>query len=639
MDALIGTTIDDKYEVRRLIGRGGMGSVYEAFHKQLQTHVAIKVLSAQSGLTHEVLTRFVNEAKSGSAFCHPNLVSTQAFGQIPGVGPYMVMELVRGRSLSSELAENGALSGERYHRIFSQCCDALAVVHEHGYVHRDIKPSNIMLAKTADGAETVKITDFGIAKLFGDQSMQALTRTGEILGTPVYMSPEQCTGRPIDQRADVYSLGCVMYEALSGAPPFSGETPMEVMLKHVDATADAPLKESAYSNVILHALEKDPDRRPQNMRALHAELDDAAKGIATFEVRKVRKIKGIPIVWLAVSAAVIIGIATSAFVVSQTKPPSRHEASHLHEYLKTDFDSAKIPTYSAAITQAREDYQHDPDSITAIDSLRDAVRLQQAICMYYNALGSAASMPVLTASYQRLVQLYEQFPKEIRPSGYADALLKLATFQVDGSIERWQYLQKAATAGPFEDPINATNCKVLIADYVYQKNQLPDASAYYGQALETALSTNVSEQAKSAMQDLEMAALQGQFRCAIMLGNLVLANNDRRALDMAVANTHVKGSKKIRYETLAETAVLYAERGDVKHARELLSVLPESEIKLVSNDRINLMRAISQYAEALCDKATGDTKAARVHMEQARDFARKVSADDTRNRFWKNKIG
>src|SRR5262249_4623619 len=203
------------------------------------TIVALKVLHTRLAGDTEALKRFKNEAAAAARLKSDHAVKVISFG-VTYDSPYLAMELIEGQSLSQllgELGGSGRLSSDEIVDIFEQCCDGLADAHQNGVVHRDIKPGNILLTSENNRTNFVKIADFGIAKLMpGEgQPLQHLTQTGQIFGSPAYMSPEQCQGKHVDVRADIYSLGCVLYETVTGVPPFGGENVYEVMMNHLNA--------------------------------------------------------------------------------------------------------------------------------------------------------------------------------------------------------------------------------------------------------------------------------------------------------------------------------------------------------------------------------------------------------------------
>lgn len=221
--------IGGTYRVISLIGEGGMGTVFAVEHVILQKQFALKMLS-KGNFTPTEWQRFQNEAQSMAHLKHNNIIQVTDLGIHNNKYPYYVMELLQGKSLGQKIKARGRLSLKDALNIFRQVAEALAFVHDHGIIHRDIKPDNIMLESTNSG-EIVKLVDFGIAKLTQREG-QNLTTTGEVFGSPLYMSPEQCSGQPVDIRSDIYSYACVFYEALTGKPPIKGDNAvMTMMLK------------------------------------------------------------------------------------------------------------------------------------------------------------------------------------------------------------------------------------------------------------------------------------------------------------------------------------------------------------------------------------------------------------------------
>lgn len=282
VDPLINATIGN-YKVSRKIGEGGMGSVYLAEHPLIGKKVALKVLHAEFAANQDVVTRFFNEAKAVNDIQHPNIVDIIDYGVIPspkGDMVYFIMEHLDGYPLEDVIAEQAPLSPERSLHICAQVADALAASHKSNIVHRDLKPDNIILIKERNNDDFVKLLDFGIAKLTGDQPGSSKTRTGIVMGTPAYMSPEQCEGRGnIDNRTDVYALGVVMYQMITGRVPFEGEGYGEILVQHL---TQPPVPPSSLRSVIpphveavcMKALEKSPAARFQTMEDFIAALTD-----------------------------------------------------------------------------------------------------------------------------------------------------------------------------------------------------------------------------------------------------------------------------------------------------------------------------------------------------------------------------
>ncbi|HET9478541.1 MAG TPA: serine/threonine-protein kinase [Pyrinomonadaceae bacterium] len=279
-------TLDEKYYLEERLGEGGMGTVYRARHLLMDRPVAIKVLHPRFVENEAARTRFQLEARAAVLLHHANAVSVTDFGQTQEGLVYLVMELLRGRTLREILTKEAPLETARATSIMLQASAAVAAAHDAGIIHRDLKPSNILVTRSADAPAVVKVLDFGIAKLAADvlegEGASAVTLPGSPVGTPRYMSPEQYEGRELTPAADVYSLGVILYEMLTGVAPFTGVSPVEIALKHAN---NAPLPPRAIvaaipedvERVVLHALEKQPTARPENAAEFRRELLEAAE--------------------------------------------------------------------------------------------------------------------------------------------------------------------------------------------------------------------------------------------------------------------------------------------------------------------------------------------------------------------------
>lgn len=264
-----GTVLDGKYEIGPLIGRGRFGMVYRAEHLKLRRRVAVKVLLPSPLHTRESLERFRREGVSACQIDHPNAVAVLDLSTTVDGLPFLVMELLEGHSLDVEIRRAGNLSPLHAAVILLPVCEVLAEAHALGIVHRDVKPHNIFLHRTRRG-EVVKLIDFGISKLVDDEILgQELTLDGVGPGTPTYMAPERFSGKPYDDRADVYALGVTLYEMLAGHPPFhaSSGNPIKVALMHMNLPPPSLVDElpelpRAVEKVVLRALAKDPEERP-----------------------------------------------------------------------------------------------------------------------------------------------------------------------------------------------------------------------------------------------------------------------------------------------------------------------------------------------------------------------------------------
>lgn len=281
-DALSGFVIDGRYQMYGRIGEGGMSAIYRGKHLFMERPVAVKILHKHLTLSEKVRERFKQESRTASKLQHPNIVAVHDFGEAHGFF-YLVMDYVDGISLADLIKEEERISAERCVAILQQICDGLQHAHENGILHRDLKPSNIMLVKHASTQDFVKIVDFGIAKFMepeDDEHSLQLTQTGETVGSPLYMSPEQCRGERLDVRSDIYSLGCLAYKALSGVPPFGGNNQIDVYIKHTQVPPPPFAKArpglvvpEQLEQIILKTLAKNPEDRFSSMNELRGALN------------------------------------------------------------------------------------------------------------------------------------------------------------------------------------------------------------------------------------------------------------------------------------------------------------------------------------------------------------------------------
>src|SRR3954449_3772188 len=273
-DTLLNTLFDGRYRIMRKLGTGGMANVYLAEDQELGRRVAIKILNDRHANDEQFVERFRREAKNAAALSHPNVVSIYDRGDAEGTY-YIAMEYLDGRSVKELIVSRGPAPVNVSIEYARQILSALRFAHRHGIVHRDIKPHNVLV----DGEGRVKVTDFGIARAGTSQ----MTETGSIVGTAQYLSPEQAKGGEVDPRSDLYSLGIVLYELLTGKTPFDGETPVEIAMKHLSNAPQPPSKlrqdiPAELDMVVLRALAKNPDDRYQSADEMEADLERVARG-------------------------------------------------------------------------------------------------------------------------------------------------------------------------------------------------------------------------------------------------------------------------------------------------------------------------------------------------------------------------
>lgn len=281
-DHLIGARIAT-YEIESMIGQGAMGIVYKAKHLLMEKTVAIKMLRQSLVSDSHSVKRFQHESKAASKLDHPHVIKVFDFGLSDDGRPYIVMDFLEGVSLADLLKAKGQVTIERTIRVVGQACSALDHAHRQGVIHRDLKPTNIVLTKYDQENDFVKVVDFGVAKLLNAGAEgQKLTQDGEVCGSPVYMSPEQCVGNELDPRSDIYSMGIVIYESLTGKLPILGKTLVDTMSRHL-TEPPVPLKVARpdlyiperLEAVIFKALAKDPADRHQTMQELKMDLEGA----------------------------------------------------------------------------------------------------------------------------------------------------------------------------------------------------------------------------------------------------------------------------------------------------------------------------------------------------------------------------
>jgi uncharacterized RDD family membrane protein YckC len=361
--------LPERYKVLSLIGEGGMGRIYRVFDSEMQQTFAVKVLRDELTQDEGSIKRFEQEAAASAALTHANIVAVYGHGLTQQQHPYLLMDYLEGETLEQILKQEGHLEVSRALPIFSQVCAALDHAHKKGIVHRDIKPSNIMIARGA-GGDNVKLVDFGIAKVRAgkDRDTQLLTQTGDVFGSPLYMSPEQCTGDQLDARSDIYSFGCVMYEVLTGKSPFEDANPIRTIFRHVNE--NAPLFSEKHSEifkslaipeslerVVMHCLEKHPAMRYKNAselgrdlelftagKAVHARALPQQEGRVDMQPVKFSKRIGAAYVDGLVCGSIFWAILAAACISIQAIPPAE-----LRSFFLLDLVRGVLVTSIAAI--------------------------------------------------------------------------------------------------------------------------------------------------------------------------------------------------------------------------------------------------------------------------------------------------
>ena len=282
VDPYVGTVIADRYRILRKVGQGGMGAVYLAEHVLIEKKVALKILT-MPGVGSEMTERFMQEARTSSMIDHPHVINVTDFGATATGSVFIAMEFLDGVDLAYQLRAHGPLSVTAALALFRQIGAGVEAAHRRGVLHRDLKPQNVFISRREDRDDFVKLLDFGIAKVLHANDERRRTREGFAVGTPEYMSPEQCCGEPLDVRADVYAAGCILYEMVSGRPPFPGPSPVDILHDHVFREPTPPSQVAplagislAVERAILRALAKSRTERYESMAAFVAALEAAA---------------------------------------------------------------------------------------------------------------------------------------------------------------------------------------------------------------------------------------------------------------------------------------------------------------------------------------------------------------------------
>jgi serine/threonine protein kinase len=290
-----------RYDILAFVGSGGMGSVWKVYDKTLGETFAIKVLNSDLIADATAVKRFEKEANLASDLTHTNIAAIFGPGADSAGRPYIIMKYVDGESLADIMAREGKLSEKRAVDIFTQICEALQHSHMKGIIHRDIKPSNIIISKTESGGDMVHVVDFGIARSIHEEvtKTQALTKAVDVFGSPRYMSPEQLLGKEVTAQSDIYSLGCVFYEMLTGAPPFTDENPVRLILQHISESPDFSKLPAKWNTVIHFCLAKQFENRASTIGVVLALLSNTQAGY-------VKGLQGINFVHCSMTVAVVL---------------------------------------------------------------------------------------------------------------------------------------------------------------------------------------------------------------------------------------------------------------------------------------------------------------------------------------------
>lgn len=595
-----GTLVADKYRILCLLGTGGMGVVYKARHQLMNKNVALKMLHKHLVRSSQSLMRFQQEARTANTLSHQNIVKVFDFGITPDAQAYQVIECLEGKSLAEVIDENGPLSVERAMHIFIQACDALQHAHTNGIVHRDLKPSNIMLTANENEHDIVKIVDFGIAKMLPQEGgdVLKLTQTGEVFGSPIYMSPEQCLGTELDGRSDIYSMGCLIYESLTGQAPLVGSSLYDTIYKQINELPpglaqikpDLP-KLNQLEPIIFKCLAKSTDQRYQTMAQLKEDLELVARGLrkswlsqltANFDLLKIRSAplrKRLPIRLLSVLAAIILVLSLisgwmtySLFGSSAT--PTYHEVAW--------------PLYPTEHAQPPEDF--------AIEEIKRSKLLEHA------RRSAASDRSILARCLKSLAYFHFKYGRYTQASTYFDQLVQANPKPLIDLLE----LESRADWGELYTKM--ANCSYILGRY-------KDAARLFQTAIDN------YNMYPSPPPPLMFDAYSKMADCYYLENDSKEAWNSYQWLEHRFSEGRFPQGM-IAPETLA---LFYSKRGDFfRHRGDWNDALADYEQagKYWSNLQINhdLQSGTIDYYRALCLKAKGLHSQARDRCRSAVDL-------------------
>lgn len=574
---LVGTLLDQKMEVRKIIGEGGNGVVYEAFHRLLEKTVAVKILNKVPEQSSDSSLRFKNEAQVLSTFDHENIVQFLAFSSLPDGRNYMVLERLKGETLAEKLKKNGPLKQEDAIPIFIKICKALEYAHEKHIIHRDLKPANIMLLEEPD-ERIAKLLDFGIFKAL-QSSNQNLTQTGVMLGTVNYMSPEQCSEKELDQRSDIYSLACVMYEAMVGTPPMEDANELATMHNHVNKPLlSVPAKygiSKKFADCILRCCEKDRTKRFQTASELLIALEACSNSSGESDSRKVLEKKWF---WSIVAVGLIMGLITLS-ALHFGKAPEKVELKDRARYFSESSDISNDKLFEQA-----NSFLISNASNKTIAPLKLAKIAQK--CLQYNITvkkqndAGYSKRAVFQNILNRLSQTHLADPKsELERLSYL-ALLSSWISNYDDTIKYLRLISKTIEKEPELMPMLRDN--ILACEDVFGLTKRSDNARKLNEYLVSITQNDNVGRALALTREL--------------LFHTEYSSEKRKAIALQAANSLRRAFEKeefINVSRLAEFCRLI--RQDIS-ANEMLEItgfmygdLPTEKSDFYSNESVNLM--------------------------------------------------
>lgn len=481
-----GTIIDGQLELLQLLGEGATSFVFRARHFQLDREVAVKILRDNLASDEHSQQRFKREQRLSAELTHPGLVKTYFAGITGGGVPYLVMDLLKGQSLAVILAE-GRLKIDRFFALFEQVIEALEYLHQQGLVHRDLKPSNIMVEPgEGDSTERAILIDYGLFKEFR-QTAQNLTTTGAVVGTSLYMSPEQCVGGVVDARSDIYSLGCVMYESLTGRPPFTGETSYEVMFKQLNESLSGlqGLKglPKPIASFLSRCLKKSPEDRFADMQEVKESFRRQEDQIFDRKSR-VLSLAGLSVV---IIATIVIGFR------AKLEPDERHGSQILSRNMKSgSFKQQLKPrlTIDSQVHQPNKDMERLSRWLhESSDASRESLTLEDFQLAGRVAL-SVHNYPLAEYFFSKMLQLARKhddisfaqqnlliiYEKERRGRFHCNLLQKIASDDEESPLARANALAELTTVSRVAGNIAMATRLIEQAENELKRAELWDAS-------------------------------------------------------------------------------------------------------------------------------------------------------------------
>lgn len=615
IDEYSGKVIDNRYELLTLIGQGGMSVVYKANDKKLTKTVAVKLLLPHLVSNPISFQRFQQEERAASSLSHSNIVAIHDFGATESQEPYIVMDFLDGTPLNDAIKMLRVLPVERSVLIFIQIADAIQHAHANNVLHRDLKPSNVILLHHGIQNDQVKLVDFGIAKLMpqdGGESLH-LTKTGEVFGSPFYMSPEQCRGEKLDCRSDIYSAGCLMYEVLVGKPPIAGANLMETLYKQlneipVSLSVACPERQipQKLEAIIFKSLHKEQSMRYQTMADLKTDLESLLNEIEAGWLTRVKlkcqllQLKVAPFVGrekklLAITACavVITALSFSQYANIYLRDVSEPPPTASHAWSITQPEATESDHFASAAAAGRR----------ALKAFAQASGLESEI--YLNQLDLLARLYESNGHYVEALEYREQALKTLRKidganSGetlqaqlnYATTMKRSGDFL--SALKNYQAVYELA---PAKDPVKAQALR-LLADTNYSSGHFKPAAHYYEQVL---AGSPAPENNNGVLQLLRATTLCRLADCYRLTADYQRAQElYESGLNILKANCEPSDPRIFAAQRLL--GYVHFQQEHYKRARYLYEeALPQMELSLGENNP-EVVAALREYSQLLWNK-------------------------------------